>query len=79
MQRFIDELTLLHAIRLAVVATDDAGVITFVNDAATQAYAADADQLLGRNVRELLGDRARRAPPPSTSARCSRAGTGAAT
>ena len=35
MQRYIDELSLLHALRLAVVATDTAGVITFVNDAAT--------------------------------------------
>ncbi len=54
MQRYIDELSLLHAMRLAVVATDTDGVITFVNEAATQAYAADTDRLLGRTVLELL-------------------------
>jgi PAS domain S-box-containing protein len=53
-QRYIDELNLLHAMRLAVVATDTDGVITFVNEAATEAYAADADELLGRHVLELL-------------------------
>jgi len=55
MQGFIDELTLWHAIRLAVVATDVDGVITFVNEAAADACAVDADQLLGRDVRGLLG------------------------
>ena len=54
MQRYIDELTLLHALRLAVVATDTEGLITFVNDAATQVYAADADSLRGLDVLELL-------------------------
>ena len=54
MLRYIDELHLLHALRLAVVATDTDGVITFVNEAATEAYAADTDVLLGRDVLELL-------------------------
>ena len=54
MQRYIDELRLLHAIRLAVVATDTAGVIAFVNAAAAEVYAADAQELLGRDVLELL-------------------------
>ncbi len=54
MLRCIDELHLLQAIRLAVVATDTNGVITFVNAAATEAYAAEADGLLGRDVLELL-------------------------
>ncbi len=54
MQRYIDELRLLHAIRLAVLATDTGGVITFVNEAATETYAADAEGLLGRDVLGLL-------------------------
>ena len=54
MLRHLDELRLLHAIRLAVVATDRDGVITFVNEAATEAYAADTDALVGRDVSELL-------------------------
>ena len=54
MQRYIDELSLLHALRIAVVATDSGGEITFVNEAATQAYAADAETLIGRDVLELL-------------------------
>jgi len=52
--RYLDELRLLNAIRLAVVATDRDGVITFVNEAATDAYAADPDTLVGRDVSELL-------------------------
>ena len=55
MQRYIDELQLLHAIRLSVVATDTAGAITFVNDAATETYAAETVELLGRDIMELLG------------------------
>jgi PAS domain S-box-containing protein len=53
-QRYIDELRLLQAIRLAVVATDDRGVITFVNEAAAEVYVADPDDLVGRDLRELL-------------------------
>jgi PAS domain S-box-containing protein len=52
--RYIDELRLLHAIRLAVVATDRDGFITFVNDAAAQVYAAGAESLLGREVSTLV-------------------------
>lgn len=54
MQRYIDELQLLHAIRLSVVATDTGGAITFVNEAATETYAAQADELLGHDIVELL-------------------------
>ena len=54
MQRYIDELRLLQAIRLAVLATDERGTITFVNEAGAEAYAADVDGLVGRDVRELL-------------------------
>jgi PAS domain S-box-containing protein len=53
-QRYIDELRLLQAIRLSVVATDRHGIITFVNEAAAEAYAADADDLVGLDVRGLL-------------------------
>jgi len=59
--RYIDELSLLHAIRLAVVATDADGLITFVNEAASEEYAADPDALLGRDVQELL------APDPAAT------------
>lgn len=54
MQRYIDELHLLHAITLAVVATDTQGLVTFVNEAATEVYGSPADDLLGHDVRELL-------------------------
>ena len=55
MQRYIDELHLLHAIRLAVVATDTRGIITFVNEAAIEAYAASDEELRGLDVRALVG------------------------
>lgn len=54
MQRYIQELHLLHAIRLAVVATDRDGIITFANDSATETFLADAKALLGRHLLELL-------------------------
>ncbi|QNN52071.1 SpoIIE family protein phosphatase [Nocardioides mesophilus] len=54
MLRYIDELQLLHAIRLAVVATDTDGLITFVNEAAADLYADRAEALLGRDVAALL-------------------------
>lgn len=54
MQRYIDELRLLHAITLSVVATDDRGVITFVNEAGAEAYATPAEDLVGRSVLDLL-------------------------
>jgi PAS domain S-box-containing protein len=52
--RYLDELRLLHAIGLAVVATDRDGVVTFVNEKAADVYAAGADELLGRDIRELM-------------------------
>jgi PAS domain S-box-containing protein len=54
-QRYIDELRLLQAITLAVVATDKDGVITFVNEAGAAAYRAEPGELVGRDVRDLLG------------------------
>ena len=54
MQRYIDELRLLQAIRLAVVATDTAGTVTFANEAAAELHACTPDDLLGLDVRELV-------------------------
>ncbi|HSE10850.1 MAG TPA: SpoIIE family protein phosphatase [Nocardioidaceae bacterium] len=56
MQRYIDELRLLHAIPLAVAATDRDGVVVFVNEAATATFVEYEGGLLGRNVMELLAD-----------------------
>jgi PAS domain S-box-containing protein len=58
-QRYIDELRLLHAIRLAVVATDVEGRLTFVNDAAAELYRGTPDQLLGTNLVDYVTDPAR--------------------
>ncbi|HSE54415.1 MAG TPA: SpoIIE family protein phosphatase [Nocardioidaceae bacterium] len=63
MRRYIDELPLLHAIRLSVVATDTDGVITLVNEAATEVYAADTEEMLGRDVSQLLGSEPDSASP----------------
>ncbi len=56
MQRYIDELRLLHALRLAVLATDEAGTVTFANEAAADTCACTAADLLGKDVRELVAD-----------------------
>ena len=56
MQRYIDELRLLHAIRLSVVATGTDGIIMFANEAAEQVYAAGPGELLGRHLLDFLGD-----------------------
>jgi PAS domain S-box-containing protein len=53
-QRYIDELRLLHAIRLCVVATDADGVVTFANAAAAEAFVARGDELVGRRLLELV-------------------------
>ena len=54
MHHYIDELRLLQAIRLAVLATDPAGTITFVNRAATEVLATVDDELLGHDVGDLI-------------------------
>ncbi len=59
MHRYIDELRLLQAIRLAVLATDAVGTITFVNRAATEVFATVDAELVGRHVHDLI------APGPS--------------
>ena len=56
MQRYIDELRLLHALRLMVLATDEDGVVTFVNEAAVETCACAEDDLLGSDVRTLVTD-----------------------
>ncbi|MGH3480784.1 MAG: PAS domain-containing protein, partial [Nocardioidaceae bacterium] len=61
-QRYIDELRVLHAIRLAVLATDTDGRITFVNEAAAEAYAGGAETLAGHDVMELLAELGATAP-----------------
>jgi PAS domain S-box-containing protein len=55
-QRYIDELRLLHALRLAVLATDEDGTVTFVNEAAAETCACSIDELLGKNISELASD-----------------------
>ena len=47
MQRYIDELQLLHAIRLSVFAADLSGRLTFANDAAAELYGGSRDDLVG--------------------------------
>lgn len=59
MQRYIDELQLLHAIRLSVVATDGAGRLTFVNDAAVELYGGSRERLIGMRLTDFLSDPAR--------------------
>lgn len=59
MQRYIDELQLLHAIQLSVMATDDSGRLTFVNEAAAELYGGSRDQLVGMLLTEFLTDPAR--------------------
>lgn len=54
MQRHIDELRLLHAVRLAVIATDAAGTITFANRAAAETCGCALDELVGTDVRRLV-------------------------
>jgi PAS domain S-box-containing protein len=54
MGRFIDELHLLNAIHLAVVATDTDGVIVFANDAAARLWDSDAGTLLDRHIQDLV-------------------------
>jgi PAS domain S-box-containing protein len=62
MHRYIDELRLLQAIRLAVVATDALGTITFVNRAATEVFATVDSELVGRPVDDLIAQAASDAP-----------------
>ena len=62
MQRYIDELRLLHALRLAVLATDEGGTVTFANEAAADTCACDVVELLGKDIRDLVADPQAAAP-----------------
>ncbi len=55
MQRYTNELRLLHSLSLAIVATDSSGVVTFANAAATVIFDRRADDLVGRVVTDLVG------------------------
>lgn len=55
-QRYIDELLLLHALQLAVIATDEDGIITFANEASGETYASRVEDLLGNDIRALVVD-----------------------
>ena len=59
MQQYIDELQLLHAIRLSVVATDGSGRLTFANDAAVELYGGSREQLVGMLLTDFLTNPAR--------------------
>jgi PAS domain S-box-containing protein len=54
-QRHTDELQLLHALSLALLATDSGGLVTFANDAATAIFDRSTDDLVGRDVTDLIG------------------------
>ena len=54
MQRQTDELLLLDALTLAVLATDGSGFVTFANDAAATMFARTADELIGSHVVDLV-------------------------
>ena len=53
MQRCVDELPLLDAIRLSVIATDADGVVSFANEAAAEMFAATGD-LVGHRLLDFL-------------------------
>jgi PAS domain-containing protein len=55
-QRYTDELQLLHALSLALLATDTGGAVTFANDAASAIFDRSTGELVGRVVTELVGD-----------------------
>lgn len=54
MQRDTDDRRLLHALSLSVLATDEAGIIVFANDAATEMFARTTADLVGSQVVDLV-------------------------
>ena len=54
MQRDTDDRRLLHALSLSVLATDEAGIIVFANDAATEMFARTTDELVGSQVVDIV-------------------------
>ena len=51
MARHIDEQQLLRALSLSVLATDEAGVVVFANDAATALFQSSTAELVGLPAR----------------------------
>ena len=56
MQGHVDELQLVHALKLAVVAADREGRVTFANDAATTLHGGTNDDLVGRPLSDFVVD-----------------------
>jgi PAS domain S-box-containing protein len=56
MQGHVDELQLVHALNLAVLAADRQGRVTFANEAATQLYGGAAEDLTGRALADFVLD-----------------------
>ncbi len=56
MQGHVDELQLVHALKLAVVAADREGRVTFANDAATILHGGTTDDLIGRPLSDFVVD-----------------------
>jgi PAS domain S-box-containing protein len=56
MQGHVDELQLVHALNLAVLAAGRDGRVTFANDAAARLYAGSADDIVGRPLAEFVVD-----------------------
>jgi PAS domain S-box-containing protein len=54
MQGHVDELQLVHALKLAVVAADREGRLTFANDAALTLLRGSREDLVGRSVTDLV-------------------------
>ena len=52
--RGIEETSVLNAMGVAVLVTDAAGVVTFVNDAAARTYGGDRESLRGSSLAKLL-------------------------
>ncbi len=56
MQGHVDELQLVHALNLAVVAADREGRLTFANEAALTLYGGARDDLVGRPLSDFVVD-----------------------
>jgi PAS domain S-box-containing protein len=54
-QRYTEELRLLHALSLSVLAADASGVVTFANHAAAEMFGVPVEDLVGHAVTDLLG------------------------
>ena len=59
MQRDTEDQRLLHALSLSVIASDETGLVSFVNQAATELFQTSAEDLIGRRVGPADRDRRR--------------------